>query len=116
MPVEVRRWLSLEASSQATCSVHGLSEPGSVKEPRSKVCDEPSLAVWLPGAVSTGATLATSTTWTACESASAAPSESVTLMTTLVDFGPSGKAQSNEPPVAVTVAGLSSVPNEPQVG
>ena len=56
---------------------------------------------WVAAGVTVGATFATSTTCTASESVSLAPSESVTLIATFVVAGPSGKVHSKLPPVAV---------------
>src|ERR671923_1781497 len=44
-------------SPQFTSTVHGLSAPGSVKEPRSKLCEAPSLELWSAAAVTDGGTL-----------------------------------------------------------
>ena len=49
-------------SPQSTVTCHGESAPGSVKLPRLKLVEVPSLAVWSAGAVTTGMTLAT-VTW-----------------------------------------------------
>src|SRR5919206_404301 len=49
--------LSLWPSPQFTSTVHGLSAPGSVKEPRSKLCDAPSSELWSAAAVTDGGTL-----------------------------------------------------------
>src|SRR2546423_1202974 len=49
--------LSLCPSPQSTSTVHGLSAPGSVKEPRSKLCDAPSSELWSAAAVTLGGTL-----------------------------------------------------------
>src|SRR5918911_1633189 len=44
-------------SPQFTSTVHGLSAPGSVNEPRSKLCALPSLELWSADAVTLGGTL-----------------------------------------------------------
>src|SRR5919206_2234582 len=49
--------LSLWESPQSTSTVHGLSAPGSVKEPRSKLCAAPSFELWSAAAVTDGGTL-----------------------------------------------------------
>src|ERR687884_451847 len=49
--------LSLCESPQLTSTVHGLSAPGSVNEPRSKLCAAPSLEPWSAAAVTDGGTL-----------------------------------------------------------
>src|SRR5213080_4498017 len=49
--------LSLCPSPQSTSTVHGLSAPGSVNEPRSKLFDEPSFELWSAAAVTLGGTL-----------------------------------------------------------
>src|SRR5881397_1562397 len=49
--------LSLWLSPQFTSTVHGLSAPGSVNEPRSKLCDAPSFELWSAAAVTDGGTL-----------------------------------------------------------
>src|SRR5213082_1994846 len=90
-----------EPSPQSTVTCQGLSSPGSLKEPRAKLCEEPSLEDWSAGAVTLGGTFATCTTWTDSESVSEAPSESVTLILTSVCAGPFGKEQSKLPPAAL---------------
>src|SRR3954452_18672205 len=100
-------WLKvvgLELSPQSTETAHGLSGPGSLKEPRVKACESPSSELWSAAALTVGSTLATSTIWIASESLSLAPSESVTRMATLVVLGPSGKKQSKLPPKAVVTS------------
>src|SRR5690349_7191013 len=90
-----------EPSPQSTSTCHGLSlAPASLNEPRSTLVGAPSFADWSAGAITTGAMLATLTIRTACEAASEAPSESVTLMATLVVCGPSGNRHWKEPPEA----------------
>src|SRR5919204_714655 len=49
--------LSLWLSPQFTSTVHGLSAPGSVNEPRSKLLLWPSSALWSAAAVTLGGTL-----------------------------------------------------------
>ena len=51
--------VSAVPSPQFTVTVQGLSLPGSVKEPRVNDLLVPAVAVWLAGAVTTGATLLT---------------------------------------------------------
>ena len=87
-----------EPSPQSTETAHGLSEPGSLNEPRLNEWFSPSLDDWSAAAVTVGLTLATFTTCTDSEAVSEAPSESVTLIATLVVAGPSGKKQSKLPP------------------
>ena len=58
----------------------------------------------------------TATIWTDSESVPLAPSESVTLIATVLDFGPSGKLHWNVPPLAVVVGVPTSVPLAPQIG
>ena len=61
-PVEVASAGSeLELSPQSTCTFHGLSGPGSLNEPRSKLFDEPSSEDWSLGAVTVGGTFFTVT-------------------------------------------------------
>src|SRR5207244_10227791 len=48
---------SLCPSPQFTSTVRGLSAPGSVKEPRSKLCEAPSFELWSAAAVTDGGTL-----------------------------------------------------------
>src|ERR671929_1415059 len=49
--------LSLWPSPQFTSTVHGLSAPGSVNEPRLKLWLEPSSELWSAAAVTDGGTL-----------------------------------------------------------
>src|SRR4051812_3474848 len=75
----------------------------------------PSAELWLVAATTVGSTLATATTTTASESVSEAPSESVTLILTSVEAGPSGKVQSKLPPLAGGVA-VETLPPGPRGG
>src|SRR5215210_32334 len=94
-----------EPSPQSTETSHGLSPaPSSEKEPSANECDSPSSEDWSAAAVTTGARFATSTTSTASESVPLAPSESATLIATLVVAGPSGKLQSKLPPDGVVTS------------
>src|SRR4051794_29235178 len=109
--------LAKESSPQSTETVQSASEPGSVNEPRSKECDEPSFELWPLAAVTLGATFATSTTCTDSEALSEAPSESLTLILTLVVAGPSGKKQSKLPPFGTVESEPSTYwPPVPQSG
>src|SRR5439155_11300 len=98
---ESEKLVAAEPSPQSTETAHGLSGPGSEKEPRSKECDAPSFEDWFEAALTVGLTLATSTTCTASESVSLAPSESATLMCSSVGAGPFGKRQSKLPALFV---------------
>src|SRR3954454_3263965 len=97
-------WVNIvcvEPSPQSTSTLHGASGPGSVNEPRLMLVEAPSLAFWSAGAVTVGATLATSTTWTDSESVAEAPSESCTFILTCAVLGPSGKKHLKLPPCVV---------------
>ena len=72
--------VSSEPSPQSTVTCQGSSSPGSVNEPRSNVSELPSLAVWLAGAVTSGATFCTTTV---SDPVSAPPSPSVTRTLTV---------------------------------
>src|SRR5689334_25168024 len=96
--------VAAEPSPQATVTCHGLSAPGSVNEPRLNEWLSPSFDDWFAGAVTVGATFATSTTWTDSEAVSDAPSESVTLIATFVVTGPFAKKQSKLPPWPVVAS------------
>ena len=50
-----------EPSPQSTSTDHGLSAPGSLNEPRSKLCAAPSSELWFAAAVTDGGTLFTIT-------------------------------------------------------
>ena len=52
---------SVVPSPQLMSTAQGLSAPGSVKEPRSKLAELPSSLAWLAGAVTVGATFVTLT-------------------------------------------------------
>src|ERR1051326_1316484 len=89
-------------SPQSTSTVHGASfAPWSLNEPRSKLVEVPSSAVWFAGELTSGATLATVTIDTCWEFESLPPSLSATLIATLVVFGPSGNEHLKLPPVGV---------------
>ena len=53
--------VSVVPSPQLTSTAQGLSVPGSVKEPRSKLAELPSSLVWSAGAVTVGGTFVTLT-------------------------------------------------------
>ena len=91
-----RRWyrkvVAGEPSPQSTVTAQGLSGPGSVNEPRLKDVGRALVrALGAPPAVTVGATLATCTICDRSESVSEAPSESVTLIATLVVPGRPGR-------------------------
>src|SRR5437762_3846973 len=116
-PVElVVKVVGVVRSPQSTDTVQSASEPGSVKEPSPKECASPSSENWLAGGLTVGGTLAMATIWTASESVSLAPSESVTLMATVEELGPSGKLHWKLPPEAVVVGVPTRVPCRPQRG
>src|SRR5436305_1511156 len=93
-------WALLSPQSTSTCQGASLA-PGSSKEPRSKLALAPSSELWSAAAVMIGATLATATICTDSDAVVLAPSESSTFILTLAVEGPSGKWQSNLPPVVV---------------
>jgi hypothetical protein len=73
--------VSEEVSPQSTLTVHGASfTPGSLKLPRLKLVEVPSLAVWSAGAVTTGGLFKTVT---CAVSVPVARSSSVTVTVTV---------------------------------
>ena len=80
-----------DPSPQSTVTAQGVSGPGSVKDPRSKLAELPSSPAWSAGAVTAGGTFATWTTWTDSLALLVPPSESCILILTLAVAGPLGK-------------------------